>query len=185
MTIQRLFVLLLVLLGSCQLNRAVAQKSDSAIRVKAPAIDIHTAVLRGDSVAVKQHLAAGTDINTRDVYGGSSPLISACLFGKSAIAQLLIDAGADINLRNNDGSTALHTAAFFGRPELVSLLLKKGADKKVRNKYGQTAYESVAGPFVEVKEVYDMLEQALGPMGLKFDYDQLEKTRPVIAGMLK
>ncbi|WP_276484025.1 ankyrin repeat domain-containing protein [Paraflavitalea pollutisoli] len=184
MSIQRIFVLLLVLLGSCQLNRAVAQKNDS-VKVKPPAMDIHTAVLRGDTSAIRQHLAAGTDINTRDVYGGSSPLISACLFGKSAIAQLLIDAGADINLRNNDGSTALHTAAFFGRPDLVALLLKKGADKKVKNRYGQTAYESVAGPFVDVKEVYDMLEQALGPMGLKLDYDQLEKTRPVIAAMLK
>ncbi len=76
---------------------------------------------------------------------------------------MLIDAGADLNFRNNDGSTPLHTASFFCRPELVALLLKKGADKSIKKKYGQTAYETVAGPFADLKKVYDMLGKMLGP----------------------
>ncbi|AXY78583.1 ankyrin repeat domain-containing protein [Paraflavitalea soli] len=148
-------------------------------------MDIHTAVVNGNMEVVKQHLAAGTDINVKDPFGGSSPLISACLFGKTDIATLLINAGADLNFRNNDGSTALHTAAFFCRPELVSLLLKKGADKAIKNKYGQTAYETVIGSFADAKKVYDMLGKMLGPMGLKLDYAYLEKTRPEIAVLLK
>jgi hypothetical protein len=41
--------------------------------------------------------------------------------------ELLLDRGADINIRNNDNRTALYHAAFFGYEGCVSLLLNKGA----------------------------------------------------------
>jgi ankyrin repeat protein len=112
-------------------------------------------------------------------------LITASVFGKTAMAKVLIDAGADLNFQNNDGSTALHTAAFFCRPEIVQMLLDKGADKTIKNSFGVTAYENVAGPFGDVKNAYDMMGKMLGPMGLKLDYTYLEKTRPEIAAILK
>jgi predicted LPLAT superfamily acyltransferase len=117
--------------------------------------------------------------------GGSTPLISASLFGHYEIAKLLINAGAKLNFQNNDGSTALITAAFFGRTEIVKYLLHSKADKTIKNKYGQTAYDTVSNPFKDVKPVYDMMVSALSPLGLKLDYVQLEKARPVIAAMLK
>lgn len=149
-----------------------------------PEVDIHTAVVTDNAEALKKHIAAGTNINERDPFGGSSPLISACVFGKPEMAKILIDAGADINFQNNDGSTPLHTAAFFCRPEIVKMLLDKGADKTIKNKYGATAYESVAAPFATMKEAYDMMGSMLSPMGLKLDYAYIEKTRPEIAAML-
>ncbi|MBX2967843.1 MAG: ankyrin repeat domain-containing protein [Cyclobacteriaceae bacterium] len=152
---------------------------------KAPDVDLHTAVVSENLEAVKQHIAAGSDLNVKDPFGGSSPLISAAVFGKTEAAKLLLNAGVDINFQNNDGSTALHTAAFFCRPEIVKLLLEKNADTTIRNTYGATAYDNVAGPFSELKDVYGMMEQSLGPMGLKLDYAYLEKTRPEIAEMLK
>ncbi len=154
-------------------------------KVKAPKMDIHTAVLTNNMEALKQHIAAGSDLNVKDPLGGSSPLISASLFGRTEMAAALIKAGADINFQNNDGSTALLTASFFCRPEIVKMLLDKKADKTIKNKYGQTAYETVAGSFASVKASYDGLGKMLAPMGLKFDYAYLEKTRPVIAAMLK
>lgn len=160
-------------------------QAGTAKGVEAPAVDIHTAVITGNQEALKQHIAAGTDLNEKDPFGGSSPLITASLFGKTAEAKLLLDAGADINFQNNDGGTALHTAAFFGRPEIVQLLLEKKADKTIVNKFGATAYQSVAGPFADVKNVYDMIGKALEPMGLKLDYAYIEKVRPEIAEMLK
>lgn len=173
-------------LGACSDQKATAQKgSSSQGKVTAPSVDIHTAVVSGNVEAIKQYIAAGSNINERDPFGGSSPLISASLFGKTEIAKMLIDAGADINIQNNDGSTALHTAAFFCRPEIVKMLLEKNADKAIRNNYKSTAYESVAGSFNEVKGTYEMMEKMLGPMGLKLDFAYLEKTRPVIASMLK
>lgn len=173
-----------LLLTACATKESSAQKG-SASTAKAPQVDIHTAVVTDNLDALKQHIAAGTNINEKDPFGGSSPLISAALFGKTEAAKLLINAGADLNFQNKDGSTALHVAAFFCRPEIVKLLLAKSADKTIKNNYGSTAYQSVAGPFSEVKSVYEMMGQALAPMGLKLDYAYLEKTRPEIAAMLK
>ena len=148
-------------------------------------MDIHTVVLTGNMDALKQHIAAGSSLNEKDPMGGSSPLISAALFGKTAMAKALIDAGANLDFQNNDGSTALITAAFFCRPEIVQILLNKGADKTIKNKYGSTAYESVSGSFNDVKGVYENLGRMLAPMGLKLDYAYIEKTRPEIAALLK
>lgn len=148
-------------------------------------VDIHTAVITSNAEALKQHITAGSDLNQKDPIGGSSPLISACLFGKTEMAKMLIDAGADLNFQNKDGSTALLTAAFFCHPEIVKMLLDKGADKTIKNMYGSTAYESVVGPYADVKTTYESLGKMLEPMGLKLDYAYIEKTRPEVAAMLK
>lgn len=92
---------------------------------QAPKIDIHTAVVNGDIKSIKQHIASKSDLNIKESSGGSTPLISAALFGKTEIAKLLIDAGVMLNIQNNEGSTALITAAFFCRPDIVKMLLEK------------------------------------------------------------
>jgi uncharacterized protein len=180
------FLTTLLTMAACEEGKeSTPEISVSKNKMKAPQIDIHTAVMTDNMEALKQHIAAGSNLNEKDPLGGSSPLISACLFGKTPMAKALIDAGADLNFRNNDGSTALITASFFCRPEIVKMLLGKDADKTIKNKYGSTAYESVAGPFADVKGSYDALGKMLEPMGLKLDYAYLEKTRPEIAAMLK
>jgi ankyrin repeat protein len=174
-------------LQSCKgpTEKARADSTATTTDVAAPSVDIHTAVLTENLGALQQHIQAGTNLNEKDPFGGSSPLITASLFGKTEMARTLIEAGADLNFINNDGSTPLHTAAFFCRPEIVRMLLDKGADKTIKNKYGATPYESVAGPFADVQDAYDMMGKMLAPMGLKLDYAYIEKTRPVIADMLK
>jgi hypothetical protein len=179
-------VAMMLMLGSCKDRSATAQESStSQSKVKAPSVDIHTAVLTNNMDVLKQHIAAGSNLNEKDPYGGSSPLITAALFDKPEMAKALIDAGADLNLQNNDGSTALITASFFCRPAIVKMLLEKKADKMIKNKYGSTAYDTVAGSFNDAKSTYDMLGQMLAPMGLKLDYAYVEKTRPEIAALLK
>ena len=167
-------------------SNIVLQKNVSYIqKVTPPVTDLHTAVLKNDIKAVKEHIKAKSDLNIKEAMGGSTPLISAALFGKTEIAKLLINAGANLNIQNNDGSTALITAAFFCRPEIVKILLAKKANKTIKNKYGQTAFESVSMPFNQVKPVYETLGNALSPLGLKLDMSYIEKTRPTIAKLLK
>lgn len=180
----------LVLMISCNSNNqgdtpGGEGSSETKTKVEAPKVDIHTAVVTGNLEALQQHIDAGTDLNKKDPYGGSSPLISAALFDKPEMVKTLIEAGADLNFQNKEGSTALITAAFFGRPAIVKILLDNGADKTIKNKYGATAYESVAAPFGEVKNTYDMMGKMLEPLGLKLDYAYLEKIRPEIAATLK
>jgi hypothetical protein len=158
--------------------------ADSIKKAKVPEMDIHTATYMGNQNIVKQHIAAGSDLNIKNEYG-STPLMVAATFGKTEVALLLIEGGADVNMTNNENSSPLHTAAFFCRTEIVKALLEHGADKSLKNIYGSTALESVMGPFAEVKPVYDQISKDLGPFGLKLDYDYLEKTRPVIAKLLQ
>ncbi len=160
------------------------QSSDSEATVKPPAMDIHTATFMGDLKAVKQHIAAGSDLNEKDEYG-SAPLTITATFGKTEVARALIEAGADVNIQNSEGSTPLHTAAFLCRKEIVEMLLSNGADKNVKNNFGHTPLETVTGPFDSVKGIYDQISKDLGPLGLKLDYEQIETTRPVIAEMLR
>lgn len=151
----------------------------------APDMDIQTAILSDNLEIVRQHIKAGTDINKKDQMSGSTPLLSAATFGKTTIVQALLDAKADLTITNNDGATALHVAAFFCRVEIVQLLIDAKADKTAKNNFGATPRESVMGPFADIKPIYEMLQQQLGPLGLQLDLDDVEKTRPTIAMMLQ
>lgn len=44
------------------------------------------------------------------------------------IAKMLIEAGADVNITNENGEQTIHFAAKKGNLEIVSLLLEEGAD---------------------------------------------------------
>lgn len=160
-------------------------KEEATALVKAPGMDIHTATLLGDLDVIKQHIAAGSDLNEQEPTLGSSPLISAAVFGRTEVARALIEAGANVNLKNNEGSTALHSAAFLCRLEIVEMLLENGADKELLNNYGSTALQSLLPPFEDVKPIYDQFSKDLGPLGFKLDYAYVEATRPRIAELLK
>ena len=172
---------LIIVTSSCGGN----SQQDGESSVRPPAVDFQTAAITGNIEAINQHIAAGSDLNERDPFGGSSPLITAIVFGQTEAAKVLIEAGADLNIQNNDGSTALHCAAFFCDPEIVRILVAKGVDKSVRNNFGSTARETVLGSWEDVKPIYDMQMAQMGPLGLKLDYEHLEKTRSVIANLLK
>ena len=151
--------------------------------VLAPSIKILDAAWAGDVDAVRQHIAAGTDLNTRGEDGGTS-LHAAAARGNDEVATLLIDAGADVNAKKADGGTALHSAAFFCHENIVRALLANGADKTIQNGAGATAYDGVAGTFEDVKPIYDLVLQIMGPLGLQLDYERIKAERPNIAELL-
>jgi len=183
-------IIIILLMSSCDQsgknNKTMSKNSAKAKSiVDVPKIDLQTAIMTDNLEIVKQHIEAGTNINTKDQMSGSTPLITAVTFDKTAIVKALIDAKADLNIENNDGASALHVAAFFCRVESVQLLIDAKADKTIKNNFGATPRESVMGPFTDVKPFYEMLQQQLGPLGLNLDLTEIEKTRPVIAMMLQ
>ena len=189
-TVTNLSLVLLLLTSACGKsgNKAKAEATNSTetkLVVATPEMDIHGAVLTGNLDAVKQHIEAGTDINQKEAMSGSTPLMSAATFNKPEIAKVLINANADLSVKNNDGGTALHTAAFFGRIEIVQLLIDAKADKTVRNNYGATARETAMVDFAQMKPIYEMLIQQLQPMGFTLDLNELQKALPVVAMMLQ
>jgi len=95
---------------------------------KAPGISIHKAAGKGNIEAVKQHLAAGTDVNAKNE-NSWTPLHSAADKGHKEIVELLIAKSADVNPKSY-GMTPLDYAAHQANPnasaETADLLRKHG-----------------------------------------------------------
>ena len=96
---------------------------------KRPDISIHKAATFGNIEAVKQHLAAGTDVNAK-IEGGGTPLHIATHLGHKEVAELLIAKGADVNAKDDNGWTPLDHASFADQQndtvESAALLRKHG-----------------------------------------------------------
>ena len=116
------------------------------------------AAFTGDLATMKQALAGGADPNTMDPQSGSTLLATAALMGHTEVVALLLEHGADVNVRSRDGATALHTAAFLGRVETVKLLLQKGADISLRNNAGSTAIDGAKLDWTFTKGIIGMLQ---------------------------
>ncbi|TRZ49354.1 ankyrin repeat domain-containing protein [bacterium] len=83
----------------------------------------------GNELAVMDLIEKGANINSTG--GGPldfSPLMWASNEGNISLLGLLLNRGADPNLRNRRGSSALLLAAITGHLDVVRLLLDSGAD---------------------------------------------------------
>ena len=89
-------------------------------------ISIHDATRTGDIEVVKQHIAAGTDVNAKTALDKWTPLLLAAWYGHKEIADLFIANGADVNANGADGRTPLDWAIKYKRTETVDLLRKHG-----------------------------------------------------------
>ena len=82
------------------------------------------------------HAEAGTPAPGREGKSGNTPLQWACHLHRTKIALALIDAGADVTIKNIQGETALHLAD--GEDKLIDKLIEKGADVNARSNHGTT-----------------------------------------------
>ncbi|KAI0595658.1 hypothetical protein F4775DRAFT_568533 [Biscogniauxia sp. FL1348] len=100
------------------------------------------AAMRAEEEILSMLVKAKADL---DVFGGwdtSSPLINAAAYLPQSSLQVLLDAGADINLPDNDGDTALIVAASRGDVEAVTFLLDSGADILHSSKRDENALQA-------------------------------------------
>jgi len=114
---------------------------------------------QGRVEAVKALLQAGADVNAADA-DGVTALMWSCgseaaeeahqrglqflekaTKGQKEVVLLLLQYGARIDDRDNDGITAIMYAAYHGHAGPVEVLLNWGADADVQNKAGQTAHQ--------------------------------------------
>jgi ankyrin repeat protein len=105
---------------------------------KPPDTSIHDAAEEGNIEAVKQHIAAGTDVNAKYADGELTPLLIAAGEGQKEIAELLIAKGADVNAKSWSGATPLLIAAIDGHKEIAELLIARGADVNAKEDDGWT-----------------------------------------------
>jgi len=88
-------------------------------------------------------IAEGVDVTARDK-NGWTPLLRAAFFGRTALIQPLIDAGADIHAvetkgDSNDGANALILCSMKGHSAIAETLLKAGVKIDAANDYQATA----------------------------------------------
>ena len=105
---------------------------------------IHDAARKGDIEAVKQHLAAGRNVNAKDDKG-RTPLQRSAREGHKEVAELLIAAGAALNSKDKEGKTPLHHAARWGHTNIAALLIAAGADVNAKDNKGRTPLDRAVG----------------------------------------
>ncbi len=100
------------------------------------AAPIMAALRNGDRGLFQKLLKADPQAGNRRGVGGSTPLMYAALYGDAAAVRLLLESGANPNIRNDSGATALMWAV--EDPEKTRLLLDRGADANARSQDGRT-----------------------------------------------
>lgn len=94
-------------------------------------------------------IRAGANVDNGGVPGASTPLTMATDRGCIQIMRELLEAGADVNIKNGwpyvedgpTGETPIFAAVRNGNREALALLLAKGADTRVTNPNGQTVLD--------------------------------------------
>lgn len=105
---------------------------------------LHDAVNAGDVARVVELIAQGADVNAYDLFG--TPLHLAAAKGRTGIAVILIDRGADLEAPGEpEGALPLHTAALNGQAQVAALLIDRGAKVDARDAAGRTALMVAAG----------------------------------------
>ena len=124
------------------INKEFVQDIKNAWKMKFPLDDIQLKLARRKTNKLDINYSDSTNIWSID---SNTPLMMAINQYEEdpetymKISQLLIDAGADINLKYDNNSTPLMEAVECGAEDLCKLLIKKGADINAVNKYGLTA----------------------------------------------
>ena len=109
---------------------------------------------------IKLLLAADPKLVDARDSDGSTPLHCATWKGHPELVALLLDAGADVNARNNNehwGTTPLHAAAHANQAAIAQMLIDHGADLKAEDLTGQSPMHHTT--FHKAKAVAALLQK--------------------------
>ena len=90
----------------------------------------------------KYLIKAGAPINSPSRNGlKATPIQSAAAAGHDKVVTMLLEYGANPNVREQGGYTPLHAAAQNGDEEMIRILLFGGADLTIASNNGKTALD--------------------------------------------
>lgn len=135
--------------------------------------DLLTAAKNGDIAQAREAIKRGARL---DFGLNSKALAMASMKGYTEIVKLLVENGADVNKKSDNGLTALMHASIGGYLEIVELLIKNGADINAKDILGETAL--MASSKKGYGNIMDMLIKNGADVNAK---DDLGKTATVYA----
>ena len=96
------------------------------------------------------------NLNSR-ITNGMTPLMQAALMAETTFVQILLEAGADVDLVNNDMNNALWFACVSESVEIIALLIEHGININNSNVNGATSllYAASAGKYAVVKTLVE------------------------------
>jgi ankyrin repeat protein len=120
------------------LQQLAATNGGPAIRLDGDPAELtalHWAAASGNVEAVRFLLAPLVGADPQAARGNSfTPLHSAAMQGHAAVCEVLLAAGAGVNIQTDpQGYAPLHSAAFAGHVEAIRVLLAHGADRTLVN----------------------------------------------------
>ncbi len=145
--------------------------------IELPEDNLWGAARTGDLAGIKRYLSEGADIDKLSPDTNISALSWATMMGEAEAIKLLIERGANINVRQEDGGTPLHIAVALGRAEIAELLIKEGADVAAKNRGGQVPASGLYIP-------WGMLKFMIGMFDIKVEQKEVEAGRAKIAKLL-
>jgi hemoglobin len=98
----------------------------------------------------------GADVNRASGPGRGTPLHMAARRGHAQVAEALLNAGANIDIRDSNGVTPLLRAVNCVRADVVQLLISRGANPMLADKQGVTPMAAARKP-----ELVEALKRAL------------------------
>jgi uncharacterized protein len=104
---------------------------------------ISVAALADDSSYLKLALDHGGDANRRNSKNGQTPIYAAIGNFRTMNVDLLMAAGAKLNVQDNMGTTPMLYAAGINRYDFVLKLLGKDADPSIPNKWNKTVIDRI------------------------------------------
>ena len=84
---------------------------------------------------IKCLIIAGVNLHERDRWG-SMPSVITVFHNNVISALVLLDNGADIDSRDNDGDTPLYESVRHHADDVLQLLLNRGANYTLLNHFG-------------------------------------------------
>ena len=130
-------------------------------------ISLLDAIDQDDPDAVREHLKSGIDPDESFVppgipFAGASALHIAALKNDRELVSILLESGADIDIRARDdyGGSPLEWAVFFGVKDMAVFLVESGADLNARNVVGTTPIDAAGtdNPFVSAEDLAEFNE---------------------------
>lgn len=100
-------------------------------------LSLASAILTGNVKEVRRYLKSGIDIN-QPIPGEQGYPMHFAVNSSVEMIQLLIEHGADVNVKDEKGKTPLHITAVTPSVEKMQLLIEHGADVNAVDANGKT-----------------------------------------------